>query len=184
MDDHRFDALARAISQSSSRRSLIGKSIAILGGLTFLGSATRPDTIEAARRPTPTPRPVTCPGQQIPCGTDCCCPDGSSKCGGDCCPDGAAECCDNACCYGECYGEELCCPDGSVFCPDGACCDGRCMDDGTCCPGQRACDGRACCPEGMKCCRPRPGAFLCIPDEQCCTDADCPGSRCVGGFCE
>ena len=131
MDDRRFDALARAIGQSGSRRGLIKAALG-LGGIAAFGGMARHDEIEAARRPTPTPRPVSCPGEQVPCGTNCCCPDGSSKCGSACCPDGAAECCDNACCYGECYGEELCCPTGSSFCPDGTCCEGRCMDDGFC----------------------------------------------------
>jgi hypothetical protein len=183
MDDRRFDALVRAIGQSGSRRTLIKGALG-LGGLAAFGGMARHDLAEAARRPTPTPRPVSCPGQQVPCETGCCCPDGLSKCGGACCPDGAAECCDGACCYGECYGEELCCPTGSAICPDGICCDGRCMDDGTCCPGLRACDGRACCPEDMHCCRPRPGAFLCIPDDMCCNDSECPGTRCIEGFCQ
>lgn len=181
MDDRRFDALARSIGQAGSRRNLIKGAL----GLGVFGGLARSGEVEAARRPTPTPRPVRCPGEQIPCGNDCCCPDGSTSCGGACCPDGAAECCDGACCYGECYGEELCCPTGSSICPSGECCDGRCMDDGyTCCPTQRACTGYACCPEGMHCCRPRPGIFICIPDGECCNDADCGGSPCVNNRCQ
>ena len=77
--------------------------------------------------PTPTPKPVRCPGQQHWDGNQCACPDGSSRCGPDCCPNGQAECCDNACCYGQCYGEELCCPTGFSLC------NGVCLDAGQCC---------------------------------------------------
>jgi hypothetical protein len=63
----------------------------------------------AARRPAPTPRPVTCPGIQVWNGVACTCPGGLFKCGPDCC--GAfGQCCDHACC-GEglvCGAEEIC----------------------------------------------------------------------------
>ena len=145
MDDRRFDALIRAFGQGGSRRALL-KGLLGLGGVTAAGAVLH-DT-EAARRgysgpstSTPGPQPTlppqptepppaptgttvpSCPGNQMPCGADCCCPAGHTKCGPDCCPDGQATCCDNACCSGTCFGEELCCPSPREFCAvSGQCC--------------------------------------------------------------
>jgi hypothetical protein len=152
LDDPRFDSITRALASGQSRRGVWKAVLAIVGGMTDgagLGSAN------AARRPTPTPKPVTCPGQQVWDGAACDCPTGE-KCGPACCP-AEASCCDNACCYGTCYAEELCCPSPREWCPD----------SGECCP-----DGWSCCP-----------GFGCIEDGLCCSDADCPQSTCAESAC-
>jgi hypothetical protein len=101
-----------------NRRSFFG----FLGGIGALGLAgvalqdmAEPGSVSAARRPTPTPRPVTCPGAQTPVGGVCQCVQpkapGPYKCGPDCCGS-AAQCCDNACCLAGfvCGPEEICIP--------------------------------------------------------------------------
>src|SRR5262245_50951623 len=116
MEDRRFDALTRALGRARSRRMVL-KALLGLSGVTAAGAILH--ETDAARRgysgpPTPgtlptqptalptLPPPPTettvprCPGNQTPCGTECCCPSGNTKCGPDCCPDGQAECCDSA----------------------------------------------------------------------------------------
>src|SRR5688572_16146533 len=113
MDDRRFDSLVKALATGTSRRSVF-KGLLGLGSVAVVG-ALRDDGADAARRPTPTPTPIRCPGRQVPVGGVCTCPaDAPQKCGPDCCNPagigpGHSECCDNACCFGICYGEELCC---------------------------------------------------------------------------
>ncbi|MCA9861047.1 MAG: hypothetical protein KC438_15065, partial [Thermomicrobiales bacterium] len=97
-----------------SRRALI-KGLLGIGGAAVVGTVATHDG-EAARRPTPTPKPISCPGQQQWNGAACVCPAGTDKCGPDCCPWGEATCCGNACCYGQCYGEEVCCPSPTIYC--------------------------------------------------------------------
>ena len=118
MDDRRFDSLAKAVASGASRRSVL-KGILGLGGAALAGGVLLDGDTDAARRPTPTPKPVKCPGNQVPVGGVCTCPGTAPyKCGPACCtgqPGDApspthTECCDNACCHGTCYGEELCCP--------------------------------------------------------------------------
>lgn len=173
MDGKKFDGLARAIGSGASRRSILKRMLGI-GGAVATGGAFLSETAEAARRPTPTPKPVTCPGIQIYVDGHCECPDGYQTCGPDCCPDGQAECCDNACCYGRCIGEELCCEGGSdgdpTVCTIDGCCLGTCYGgpDGIsyCCPSSELCNDSECCPS---------------PESACCTtDGCCPGS-CYGG---
>jgi hypothetical protein len=154
MEDRSFDALTRSLALGSNRRQIL-KRLLGLGGAALAGTAIH--DAEAALRPTPTPRPPSCPGVQIPCGNDCCCPPGTDKCGPDCCPDAQAQCCDNACCYGTCYGEELCCPTGRAYC----------AITGECCP-----DGWTCCP-----------AAGCLSPGQCCTAADCIPAPCTRVEC-
>jgi hypothetical protein len=205
MDDRRFDALARSLASGSNRRQLL-KGLLGIGGA-VAASAVAPD-VEAARRPTPTPRPVSCPGIQIPCGADCCCPAGHSKCGPDCCPDGQAECCDNACCYGTCHGEELCCPNGSRLCDGvclsndrcctaddcstGVCATVQCTSDHTClytedCTlgGAEACcfEGQVCLENGA-CCTPTCNGASCGGDDGCGGTCPCPDDKiCNQGSC-
>ena len=202
MDNRRFDALARGLAMASNRRQVLKGLLGIGGAIT----ATSIESAQAARRPSPTPRPVTCPGEQTWKNSQCVCPDGKVKCGPDCCAPGVSECCDNACCFGECYGEELCCPTGSIAC-NGQCQDWECCTDLDC-PGTEICDGdthmcqcvpncadRTCgddgcdavcgtCPEGQVCfeggCVCATGTRFCegqCRDWQCCTDLDCPESE-------
>lgn len=159
MDDRRFDSLTKTLAADGSRRRFLKGLLGLGGAAVVAGSATT-DPAQAARRPTPTPKPVHCPGQQTWNGSACVCPSGRSNCGPDCCnPNGTganySECCDNACCFGTCYGEELCCAYPSVYCAE---------------TGE-------CCPAGGTCC----STVGCITADQCCFDADCqqyPNSFC------
>jgi hypothetical protein len=193
MDDRRFDTLTKALASGTSRRTLF-KGLLGLGGVAAIGGALRDDGVDAARRPTPTPTPVRCPGQQVPVGGVCTCPPAvPEKCGSDCCnPAGIgpvhSECCDNACCFGVCYGEELCCDFPLVFCEavneccgpeDNQCCGAEGCCDTACCP---VADGSAACCEGdtPRCC----GGDACIPADGCCTDDECPGCQsCENHIC-
>ncbi len=105
MDQRRFDAITRSIGERRSRRAVLAGVLG-LAGLPFAGTA------RAARRTTPTPPPVSCPGSQFWNGSACACSEGTA-CGPACCTEGGV-CCDGACCYGTCYGEELCCPTGMI----------------------------------------------------------------------
>ncbi len=174
MEDGRFDSLVKSLASGSTRRSvlkgLLGLGAAASAGGTLLGADT-----QAARRPTPTPKPPTCPGSQHWDGTQCVCTSGQI-CGSDCCLLGS-ECCDGACCFGHCYGEELCCSpenwceDTGECCPDGAV---YCFDQGCVVvqPGECGCDGV--CPEEYECC-----------GDQCCVRGYCAGGEicCATGVC-
>lgn len=132
MEDSQFDRFTQALASGQSRRSAIKIALG-LGGIAALGG--RAPEADAARRPTPTPKPVKCPGNQTWDGSACVCPDGDTKCGPDCCPDGQATCCDNACCYGTCSSEEICCSTGEIPCGKNCCgtgtrcVHGNCFDD-------------------------------------------------------
>lgn len=163
MDDRRFDSLVRSLASGANRRQVL-KGLLGIGGVAVAGA--RVSDAEAARRPTPPPKPATCPGVQTPVGGQGVCQTpkapGTEKCGPDCCnPTGIdesySECCDNACCYGECYGEELCCPYPREYCPV----------SGECCPA-----GWRCCPD-----------YGCIAPEQCCTANDCLFQECFAAVC-
>lgn len=199
MDDRRFDAFARSLASASNRRQLL-RGLLGFGGV---AAAVSLDHAEAARRPTPTPKPIRCPGTQIWADGECVCPDGQVTCGSACCVPGVSECCDNACCFGTCYGEELCCPAEMVVC-DGVCRDWECCGDGDC-PDNNVCDqathtckcvpncndvvcgsdgcGGSCgsCPTGQTCTN---GKCACITGHlcadgscyACCVDADCAGN--------
>ena len=137
MDGRRFDTLTRSRAEGASRRTLL-KGFLGIGSVAIAGQQS---IAEAARRPSPTPRPSTCPGEQHWDGSHCVCSAGVT-CGPDCC-ETVAQCCDNACCpSGQvCGGEEVCCaPDcqigvcggsngcgGICGCDDGICLDGICF---------------------------------------------------------
>ena len=192
MDDRRFDSLAKSLASGVSRRSLI-KGLLGLGGATVAREALSGQGASAARRPTPTPKPVACPGQQIPAGGACVCPGGLSRCGADCCNDQApptdpdySVCCDGACCAGLCYGEERCCPAEQTFCAvTQECCpldQPYCCSDGCC--ATPCCDttaGPVCCAGDTPQCCPDD---ICIPAGGCCTNSDCSGCQtCQNHIC-
>jgi len=155
MEGNRFDDLARRFAADSSRRSLLKKSVATIVALAGLERAAGAD---AARRPSRTPVPPSCPGQQTPCGTECCCPEEHVRCGADCCPAGA-QCCDGACCDGTCYGGGLCCPADRLVCA------GQCVD---------GCCSSADCPPGWACGVETPYQCSCVPLVTCASS----GQRC------
>lgn len=193
MDDRRFDSLAKSLATGVKRRSVI-KSVLGLGAAALGGSTIA--SVDAARRPAPAPKPISCPGQQHWDTTNgCICPNGNTKCGPDCCPDGMATCCDNACCYGVCYGEELCC-DTTQWCDlTGECCGAGevCCGIQGCIPaGDIECCADAECGENQYCdsanqCACNEGAVPCGDScivGQCCTTDDCgEGQVCAGGGC-
>lgn len=161
MEDQRFDALVKAVASGKNRRSLL-KGMLGLGAAAVVGTTVRESEVDAARRPTPTPKPITCPGNQTWNGSQCVCPSGLDKCGPDCCNTGGSgadysECCDNACCFGHCYGEELCCAYPRDWCEV----------SGECCP-----EGWSCCPD-----------YGCIAPDQCCTASDCAVDTCYAPIC-
>ncbi|HET9660849.1 MAG TPA: hypothetical protein VFP05_11005 [Thermomicrobiales bacterium] len=196
MDDRRFDSLVKSLATGGTSRRALFKGLLGLGGAAAVGGTVLEGTADAARRPTPTPTPVRCPGNQTPVGGVCTCPAGLSQCnpggGPACCNDDVprvlptgqnnpdySECCDNACCDGKCYGEELCCPYTQTWCEaTQECCPvdlPYCCGDGCC--ATPCCDttaGSVCClGETPKCC---PGD-VCIPESGCCVDEDCPGCQ-------
>lgn len=133
MDGSRFDTLVRSRAEGASRRTLL-KGVLGIGAAAI---ASRQSPADAARRPAPTPKPITCPGAQQWDGASCVCSSGTT-CGPDCC-ETEAQCCDSACCpSGQvCSGEETCC---APSCDFGVCgsdgCGGLCgCDDGLCVDG-------------------------------------------------
>jgi hypothetical protein len=168
MDDRRFDSLAKALAAGKSRRHVL-KGLLGLGGAAVVGSVALETDSEAATRPTPTPKPIKCPGNQTPVGGVCTCPASAPyKCnpgsGPACCTDVPGgpplpthtECCDNACCHGTCYGEELCCPTNN-----------RSTGEFPIPPTHRICNtisGPECCPF----------------DDECCLVDGCCGTVCYG----
>jgi hypothetical protein len=188
MDDRRFDSLVKALAAGTNRRSVL-KGLLGIGGIAAVSSSIGQADVDAARRPSPTPSPPTCPGQQVFQDGQCACPPGLEKCGPDCCNSSApkpspdhSECCDNACCHGHCYGEELCCPWPRAFCPEAQ----ECCNEGVslCCGEAGCCDGNCCqdaqgndhCCSGTtpKCC---PGD-TCIAADGCCDVSDCGPGDC------
>lgn len=173
MDDRRFDSLARSLASGRSRRQVLRDLLGIAGGA--LAATTR-HSADAGRRPTPTPRPVRCPGNQYWDGSACVCSDDLQICGPTCCPSGQAECCDGACCFGSCYGEELCCPAGNIVC-DGICQPGECCIGADCVSGVCTSDHVCCTPtcdgttwgENDGC----GGVCACAPDLLSCADGAC-----------
>lgn len=152
MDDRRFDALTRSLATEISRRKIVKRMLG-LGGVALAGSQLQ---AEAARRPNPTPKPLSCPGRQVLTHGQCVCPDGTTNCGPDCCPSDA-ECCDNACCFGTCYAEERCCPTNDRA--------------GGLSPTNRVCDTN----DGPECC---------LASDVCCLVDGCCATVCTGGVSE
>lgn len=167
MDDRRFDSLVKSLASGASRRKVL-KGLLGLGGAAAVGGTLLEGPAEAARRPTPTPKPVKCPGVQTWNSTlgKCVCPANLSQCvpgvGPTCCNDkvvaegspGYSECCDNACCQGTCYGEELCCATNSR-------------------PGEQ--------PPTNRICDTRSGPECCLYSDKCCIVDGCCATVCYGG---
>ncbi len=173
MDSGTFDSLVKSLAAGRSRRSVL-KGLLGFGSAAAVGGILAESGADAARRPTPTPKPVTCPGSQHWDGSACVCTSGET-CGSACCLIGS-ECCDGACCFGHCYGEERCCSydnwcdAAGECCPDGATCCGEqgciVIEEGDC-----GCDGA--CPDGFACC-----------GSQCCAIGFCAGETCCAlGVC-
>lgn len=196
MDDRRFDSLVKSLAGGMSRRAVL-KGFLGLGGAAVVSGTVLEEGTDAAPRPTPTPKPVKCPGQQTWNGTKCVCPAGLSQCvpngGPACCNSGVApgtptysECCDNACCVGHCYGEELCCAYPHTWCEaTHECCpldQPYCCGDGCCStPCCNTTAGSVCCEGSTPKCCPND---VCIPASGCCTDDDCPGCQsCENHIC-
>lgn len=209
MEDRRFDQMVKAVASGASRRSVL-KGMLGLGGAALVGGAALDPEVDAARRPTPTPKPPSCPGQQTPVGGQCICQvpkaPGPYKCGPDCCtgqvtdayprPAGHSECCDNACCFGTCYGEELCCPTNTTagegdpiasVCESGECCylpnvctNGVCGPPSGCETNEDCGDCETCNSETGQC------SSLCTTDQVCGANNECacaPGQILCGGTC-
>lgn len=177
MDDRRFDSLTRAVASAQNRRTVL-KGLLGLGGIALTGAAVT-GSADAARRPTPTPKPVACPGAQHWDGTKCTC-DTGTDCGPECCT-GSAVCCDGACCNGDCYAEEQCCEVGSTVCHNTSCCVAGevCLDDGSCCTPS-TCSVEP--PASLLDCGPKAdgcgGSLLCAcPENWLCLEGD------NGSFC-
>jgi hypothetical protein len=171
LDSHRFDSLVKSFARGANRRAVLKGLLGLGAGAAIAAPVLHHET-DAARRPTPTPKPVKCPQGQQWNGVECHCISGET-CGSDCCLIGS-ECCDSACCFGHCYGEELCCSYDDwcaateECCLGGTVCDGECgcMDEGECCSD-------ASCPEGFDCC-----------NGQCCASGFCAGDICCAlGAC-
>ncbi|TXG80728.1 MAG: twin-arginine translocation signal domain-containing protein [Thermomicrobiales bacterium] len=179
MDGNRFDDIARKLAVDTSRRSFLKRAAVAAAALASLGGASATD---AARRPTPTPKPLNCPYPTVPSGAQCVCPGGTIACGPDCC--GAdSQCCDNACCFGTCYSEELCCPAGQIVCNGVCLAPGQCCTNDDCGPGFACVDASclcqattSCASAGLNC-----GAFT----DDCGAIHDCGGctepQTCGGG---
>ncbi|MEZ4505267.1 MAG: hypothetical protein R2848_05190 [Thermomicrobiales bacterium] len=193
MDDRRFDTLAKSLGTLQSRRSALKGALGV-GWAVIAGKTLQPRESSAARRPTPTPKPPTCPLLQTYIDGKCVCSDPLDvTCGPECCPRHITECCDNACCFGTCYDEELCCLPGEVG-YNGSCCTPKScadlwpdyllscttgIDDG--CGGTIFCG----CPEGWECSGGGSGTCLnmtttCIADFSVCGLYP-QLAQCVGG---
>jgi hypothetical protein len=143
MDAERFDAVARALTDSTSRRTALGLSLGgLLGGVGLLG-------IEAKRKKRK--KKKKCKGGTKKCGKRCIAADG-------CCTD--AECVGGATCQSN-----------ACVCPTECCVDADCPAavNGTVCRAE-ACRG-VCgtAPHPNTCFEP---PSICTSNEQCCND-DC-----------
>jgi hypothetical protein len=156
MDGQRFDEIARALVNGSSRRGLlkgIGGLIGVAAGLAGAGEA-------AARL-----APRKCRNQGSRCkGNDDCC--AGTCCDRVCCGDGGT-CVDGTCVEPECS-ETRPCPDLGNLCWPDVCVDGSCTQLPLDCD-----DGNPCTDDGY-----------CDPDVGCVHLPRLAGSACPGGYCD
>jgi hypothetical protein len=211
MDDGRFDAFTRALSDAESRRGVLGRLLVVAG---ILGSAALPDAAEARKRKgkgrkkgkgkkKPRQREKSPPGEQ--CGSALC-TDGRF-----CCDDQRAICCspgDSCCNLGP--GTGICCPSpnrcgrpwGNDNAPSECCPPERQWFTHTgvvrCCPpGTRSLgtgitsDDGPCCPEekycsqeltGGKCCGDLAPVCMNRATGRCCTPEGVCGNICCSGM--
>ena len=193
MDDSRFDALARRLSDARPRRPLLGAgltALAALGtGLTWSSEADAKKKKKKKKKksgsttPPPTTRPpVTCLNGQPLCDGKCCptgqsCNNGACRCNGsnkincgDRCCNSLTEICHvseggvTTCQEGVCQANNACAGGGFSFCRNDA--GGTCLCGSTVAPAQTVCFKAA--------------AVNC--SQTCTTNADCGGgSVCIPG---
>ncbi len=189
MDNGRFDSLVKSLARGADRRAVL-KGLFGIGGAALAAGPLLDDRADAARRPAPAPKPVTCPGRQVWSDGACVCPSGLEQCGPDCCAAGL-ECCDNACCDGHCAIEEVCCP-WEHWCDatDECCMDGTicCGDLGCAIPTEYGCCPDTECPEAFDCCFGDCCAIGYCSSQGCCALGVCgdqcltaEGNECCGG---
>ena len=127
------------------------------------------------------------------------CNTGFKACGTACIPSTSPSCCTSAdcagavtACGGVCGTNHLCSYPTGTTCGSATCAGSARIGPGTCAngvcqfPAPTACPGNALC-SGAGICSCAIGSKLCgttcIPNPNCCTNADCPGGVCSAGMC-
>jgi hypothetical protein len=170
MDADRFDDMLRGLSQTPSRRGIVGA----LGGFALagpLGALLDRATVEAKKKKGK--KKKKCKGGKKKCGKKCipksqCCT--NANCGAQgACVAGACVCLSGfKPCLGSCIPDDDCCGScGSTSCMSGSCnCVGRA--DYTDCGGGRQCSGGVCATP------PTCGRY----NQECSSDGDCCSAFC------
>jgi hypothetical protein len=197
VDSARFDALAKSVAASTSRRrvlvSLAGSGLGLIG---FRATEARTCTGVGTPQPADQCRESICEdgvcSSQIaigalcddgnPCTTNATC-QVNGVCGGGTLALDGTTCDGGRCCSGSCVSADMCCSHADCTdsgattpqCVNGACCElngtaiSVCSDDLPCCfPDQRRCKGGSCCVIGG-------GSNGGVDVSRCCSGA------CVGG---
>jgi hypothetical protein len=180
MESRRFDALARRLSQSGSRRGLLGAGLAVLTTRASLAAA-KVDPAARCSRNKPCPVCFACHKHKCHVAADGApCADGACQAGQCVCtPDCNRKICGDDSCGGSC-GD---CPTGHLCTANGTCVDqcpsGQRFCQGSCIPGTHCCTDDEC-DGNQTCCQ-----GSCIPGTHCCADDDCDGDQtcCPDGRC-